>query len=259
MEKTEIEKIKQSFAIQAENFENSNMNFSKQDYLDYTMKAINAKSTDNVLEVAAGTCVCGRNLAAVVSSVVCIDATAEMLEVGKKAAKEKKLSNISFVEGIAEELPFEDDSFDIVFTRLTFHHFSEMESPFQEMNRVLKPGGKLVIIDMEATEQSLRVTEDKIERMRDFSHVENRSKDEFIRLYNKNRYELVKVESAPIAVVLSNWMNLTNTPENLQQAIIHKMEEEINGGDKTGFFPYRKDEQIYFNQRWLFMIGIKQI
>lgn len=254
-----IEKIKKSFSVQAENFESKNMSFSKQEYLDYTMKSIDASKTDHVLEVAAGTCVCGRNIASEVASVICLDATPAMLEVGKKTAKENQITNISFVEGLAEKLPFENDSFDIVMTRLTFHHFAEMEKPFEEMNRVLKQDGKLVIIDMEATEEALRETEDAIETLRDLSHVKNRSKEEFLSLYKEYGYEMLLSESTPIPVELSAWMQLTNASLDDCQTIIEKMENEIEGNGQTGFFPYKKDGKIYFKQRWLMMIGKKVI
>lgn len=97
--------------------------------------------------------------------VTCLDATPAMLEVGKREAR--SLNNMIFIKGCAEELPFLDSSFDIVLSRLAFHHFPEVETPFGEMTRVLKPGGKLVLIDMEAAEESLRSTEDQIEKMRD--------------------------------------------------------------------------------------------
>ena len=252
-----IEKIQKSFSVQAENFENKNMNFSKQEYLDYTIKSIGASKIDHVLEVAAGTCACGRSIASGVASVTCIDATPAMLEIGKKAAKENQITNISFVEGLAEKLPFEDNSFDIVMTRLTFHHFAEMKKPFEEMDRVLKPDGKLVIIDMEATEETLREIEDDIETLRDFSHVKNRSKEEFLSLYNEYGYEILLSESTPIPVELSAWMQLTNTSLEGCQTIIEKMENEMEGNGQTGFFPYKRDGKIYFNQRWLMMIGKK--
>ena len=92
-----IEKVKKSFSLQAENFENNDMNFSKQEYLDYIIKKTDVKKTDCVLEVAAGTCVCGRSLASGVTSVTCLDATPEMLIVGKRAAEDKKISKISLV------------------------------------------------------------------------------------------------------------------------------------------------------------------
>ena len=77
-----MEKINSSFTDQAKAFENANMNFSKKEYLDYTMKAIGAAGTDRVLETAAGTCVCGRTLAPMVQKVTCLDATPAMLHVG---------------------------------------------------------------------------------------------------------------------------------------------------------------------------------
>ena len=73
-------------------------------------------------------------------------------------------------------------------TRLSFHHFLKMEQPFAEMSRVLKPGGKLVIIDMEAAGERLREIEDRIETMRDCSHVKNRSRSEFLELFQEYGY-----------------------------------------------------------------------
>lgn len=46
-----IDKIQASFSTQAGNFENRAMNFSKQEYLDYTVKTIDLQKTDHVLEV----------------------------------------------------------------------------------------------------------------------------------------------------------------------------------------------------------------
>lgn len=252
-----LDKIQQSFSVQAEAFENKKMNFSKQEYLDYTLMNVHVSKMDNVLEVAAGTCVCGRALAPFVSTVTCIDATPAMLEVGKREAMKQGMQNVSFVEGYVEALPFKEETFDVVITRLSFHHFTEVERPFSEMDRVLKKGGKLVIIDMEAVEETLRTTEDKIEMMRDFSHVKNRSKAEFVTLYEKYGYVLKKVESTEIPVVLSSWMKLTNTPEETQRKISGLMKADIIHQKLTGFSPYIKNGILYFNQRWLFMLGEK--
>lgn len=254
---THMQTINSSFADQAKEFENPNMNFSKKEYLDYTMRAIGAKETDTVLEAAAGTCVCGRTLAPMVQKVVCLDATQPMLDVGIKNASEAGIGNMEFIHGLIEEIPFPEASFDVVMTRLSFHHFQGMKKPFSEMDRVLKPGGKLVIIDMEAAEEELRDTEDMIERRRDASHVRNRSRQEFVSLYRSAGYELAKEESTRIPVRLSAWMDLTNTPENVRKDIIQLMENEIDGGLSTGFRPYHKDGELWFEQRWLMLIGVK--
>ena len=52
--------------------------------MDHTVKMTASKKTDSILEVAAGTCVCGRNLAPYAEHVICLDATPAMLEIGKK-------------------------------------------------------------------------------------------------------------------------------------------------------------------------------
>lgn len=126
------------------------------------------------------------------------------------------------------------------------------------MSRVLKHGGKLVIIDMEATTEKLRETEDKIETMRDPSHVKNRSSQEFMYLFEKYGYALSKQESTVIPVSLKAWLALTNTPEDTGIEITALMEEDIHGGKPTGFKPYINNGEIYFNQKWLLLIGAKQ-
>ena len=165
---------------------------------------------------------------------------------------------MQFINGFVEGIPFSNQHFDIVLTRLAFHHFTEVERPFSEMSRVLKHGGKLVVIDMEAAAQEFRETEDRIETMRDPSHVKNRSKQEFEYLFERHGYALVKQESTAISVSLKAWLALTNTPEDTGKEITALMEEDMRGGKPTGFEPYIKDGEIYFNQRWLLLIGIKQ-
>ena len=252
-----IEKIRESFTLQAKNFESSSMNFSKKEYLDYTVKCMNLNPNDEVLEAAAGTCACGRSIAPFVKSVTCYDATKAMLDVGRREAANSNLNNINFIEGLVEDMPFKKGEFDIVISRLAFHHFSNIESAFKEMARVVKENGKLVIIDMEAASEELREIEDNIETMRDMSHVKNISKDEFLALYKGYGFNVTMAESTPILVSLDAWFELTKTPDDTRKEITDMMMDEINGKSKTGFKPSLKDGEIYFWQRWLLVIGEK--
>ncbi|MDR1346304.1 MAG: class I SAM-dependent methyltransferase, partial [Bacteroidales bacterium] len=133
--------IQKSFTAQAQNFESKKLNFSKQEYLDYTIQSMDLTPNDYVLEAAAGTCICGRSVAPFVKYVTCLDATPAMLAVGKEEAAKSGITNIHFINGYIEKMPFENQCFDVVLTRLSFHHFTEMEKPFSEMSRVLKGGG----------------------------------------------------------------------------------------------------------------------
>lgn len=257
MKPENLEVINQSFSIQAESFESRKLQFSREDYLDHVLSVVKPEKCDKLLEVAAGTCVCGRAFAPLVSNVVCIDATTAMLEVGKKTAEEKKLENMLFVRGYAEELPFLNDSFDLVFSRLAFHHFLNPETVFSEMVRVLKPGGKLVMIDMEAAPEHLRAIEDQVETLRDVSHVKNLSRNEMLNLFIGHGIELINTETTEIEQKLQSWMDLTRTPEKVQAEILHRMQSELEGGPETGFSPYLSDGQICFKQRWVLITGRK--
>ena len=189
---------------------------------------------------------------------ICLDATEEMLAIGRCEAEKAGLANMQFVTGLAEQLPYEDNRFDVVLSRLAFHHFAEIEAPFAEMARTLSPGGKLVVIDMEAASEALREREDALETLRDFSHVKNRSVSEFESLYDKHHIRVVEKQSTNIAVSLDAWLELTHTPEENRQIIERALRDELNGGPATGFCPFLRDGGIFFLQRWLIFIGIKE-
>lgn len=252
-----LKAINHSFEIQAENFENNKVNFAKEEYLNHTLSAVSAGKQDTFLEVAAGTCICGRSFAPFVRMVVCLDATAPMLEIGKQEAGKKRLDNMVFVKGYAEELPFLDHSFDIVFSRLAFHHFTDVNVAFSEMVRVLKPGGKLVMIDMEAAEDTLRETEDGIETLRDPSHVKKLSKSEMLNLFMAHNLTVQTCETTEIRQRLDNWLALTKTPGPVQKEINERMLADMENKEKTGFSPYMADQTICFNQKWVLTVGIK--
>ena len=261
MKPKNLAEIEKSFTTQAPNYELKH--FGKQEYnpvlqVEDTVKCMNLAPNDLVLETAAGTCAFGRSVAPFVKSVVCLDATLAMLDVGKEEAAKSGIENIQFINGYLEEILFEDQTFYIVLNRIAFHHFTEIERPFSEMHRVLKNGGQLVIIDMEAAEENLRETQDKIETMRDPSHVKNRSRDEFLSLYEKHGYTVVMQESAIRPVSLSAWLTLTKTPDNVGKEIENMMKAEMLNGNPTGFRPYLQDGEIYFQQRWVLFIGKKR-
>ena len=250
MKPKNLDEIQKSFTKQAQNYDKALSG-------DYTMRSINPTKNDCVLDAAAGTCSFGRAAAPFVKTVVCLDATPAMLDVGREESAKSGITNINFINGYVDAIPFDDQYFDIVFTGNAFHHFTEMEKPFSEMHRVLKRGGQLVIKDMEAAEESLRSIEDKIEIMRDPSHIKNRSRDEFLTLYEKYGYNVTKSEATTYPKSLSDWMTLTKTPKDICEEIENMLKAEMQNGSLTGFRPCLKDGKIYFEQRFVFFIGKK--
>jgi SAM-dependent methyltransferase len=77
-----------------------------------------------------------------------VDMTPEMLAKARAAAAELGASNIEFVEGEAESLPFQDRSFDVVISNGVIDLIPEKDAVFAELRRVLRPGGPLQIADV---------------------------------------------------------------------------------------------------------------
>ena len=75
-----------------------------------------------------------------------LDLTPKMIEV----ASAKGIENARFVVGDAEDLPFDDESFDAVICANSFHHYPDPQAFFDGVARVLRPGGKLVLRDYTA-------------------------------------------------------------------------------------------------------------
>ena len=76
-------------------------------------------------------------------SVMCTDAIAEMVEAARQEANRRGLKNMRFQQCTADSLPFPDNSFDVLVSRLGVMFFRDSLGSMREMLRVVKPGGTL--------------------------------------------------------------------------------------------------------------------
>ena len=74
---------------------------------------------------------------------MCTDGVAQMVETARARAQQRGLTNIQFRQCAADSLPFADNSFDVVVSRLGVMLFPDPAAAMREMLRVLKPGGRL--------------------------------------------------------------------------------------------------------------------
>lgn len=112
------------------------------------LKGVNPKPGQKVLDVACGIGIPSLNAAEKVApsgSVIGIDLAPGMIEIARSRAGETGLKNVEFREADAENLPFEDGSFDVVLCHLGLIHFTDRMKALKEMGRVLRPDGDLAI------------------------------------------------------------------------------------------------------------------
>ena len=75
---------------------------------------------------------------------------------------------------------------------------------------------------------------------------------------SSNQAVLRQAFTQQAAAFESSRMDLTAVPNDTRKAIIQLMEQELCGGEKTGFGPYLRGDALTFDQRWLLVIGQAQ-
>ena len=112
------------------------------------VEAAQAAPGMRVLDLACGTGEPAISLAPLVGSgqVVGVDLSPGPLKIAAERATQRGLANVSFQQADAHHLPFPDNSFDRITSRLGVMFFSDLPRAAAEMHRVLKPGGKAVLL-----------------------------------------------------------------------------------------------------------------
>ncbi len=103
-----------------------------------------------ILDVATGTADLAMEIHRQIQpgKIIGVDISKEMLEIGRAKIREKSWQNrIELLDGDSENLPFEDNTFDAVTVAFGVRNFEHLEKGLSEMSRVLKPGGKLIVLE----------------------------------------------------------------------------------------------------------------
>ena len=111
---------------------------------------MNQKKPQNILDVATGTADVAIEIAkrTEAKKVTGVDISAQMLEIGRKKIQKKGLTNtISLELGDSEKLNFPDHTFDAVTVAFGVRNYENLEKGLQEMKRVLKPDGELLVLE----------------------------------------------------------------------------------------------------------------
>jgi len=177
------EDVRKAFARVAANYVTSSFHASPE-RLEEVVELAQPRPGERALDVATGTGNTAFVLAPLVEHVTGLDLTPEMLDQARRVAAERGISNVDWVLGDAEELPFPDASFEIWTARAAPHHFRDLGRALAEAQRVLKPGGRAVVVDGSGPREARDLLH-QVEITRDPSHVRMRTLDEWIELLER--------------------------------------------------------------------------
>lgn len=138
-----------------------------------------------------------------------------MLDTVSKAASQRKLKNIFVQQGIAEDMPFSDQQFDVVISRYSAHHWQHVPTAMKEVNRVLKPDGIVIFVDIISSSSPIFDTFlQTIETIRDPSHVRNYSVKEWVYFIEDAGFDLVGLDKQTLSLDFDSWVKRMKTPED---------------------------------------------
>jgi ubiquinone/menaquinone biosynthesis C-methylase UbiE len=258
MQETQHEVVRREFGQQASRFGEQGLTLSNQAYLRWMVEHLDLQAHFQVLDVAAGTGHLSRAIAPHVRRVVALDLTPEMLAQGQREAEQQGLTNVVFERGEAEHLPYADETFDIVVTRFSLHHFADARGPLEEMVRVCRRRGSVAVIDIVSPDDpTVAATYNHLERLRDPSHLRALTADELQRLMCGMGLDLVRLAPRDIEVDLDRWLDLTRTATAARETIREVLMQDVQGLKTTGMRPYIHEQELRFLHAWLMVVGVK--
>jgi SAM-dependent methyltransferase len=184
------------------------------------VETANLSGGESVLDLGCGAGHTALALAPNAAQIIALDVTPEMLEVAQQLAGARGITNISFRRGDATVLPFAAESFDLVTSRYSAHHYSDPAKAIDEVARVLRRGGRFILVDTVAPEDpALDTFYNAAELLRDGSHVRNCRISEWERLMREAGLTSQVLLRSKLELDGRNWVERSQTPPAMVTAI----------------------------------------
>lgn len=233
------ERVQQQFGEQASAYLNSQVHAQGSEFAQL-QAAVAAHGSARVLDLGCGAGHVSFHVAAAAQHVVAYDLSDAMLAVVAAEAAQRGQGNISTCHGPAERLPFADGEFDFVFSRYSAHHWNDVALALREVRRVLKPGGKLAMIDVMSPGQPLLDTYlQSAEVLRDTSHVRNYSGSEWLALCHGAGLAVSSTQRQSLRLAFDSWIARMRTPAIMGQAI--RLLQQSVGQEVRDYFSIEDD------------------
>jgi ubiquinone/menaquinone biosynthesis C-methylase UbiE len=248
--------IREEFTRQAEAFA-ALRHLHSRERLQCLVDAVNPAPDARALEIATGPGHVAMALAERCREVVGIDLTDAPLAIAERTRQQRAIVNVHFQRADAEHLPFANAEFDIVLCRFALHHFEDPAIPLREMTRVCRPGGRVAVEDLAASELAERADfYNRFERLRDTSHTRALSMSDLLRLFGAHRLEVETLYTADLVQPLEEWLaNAQTSPD--RAALVREMFARDEQQDLSGTRPFHRNGEVFFTQKTIAIVARK--
>lgn len=215
-----------------------------------------AAPEDTVLDVACGPGIVACEFARTCRQVTGIDITPAMIEQARQRQKEQGLANLAWQVGDVLPLPFANGSFSLVITRYSFHHFLDPKRVLDEMIRVCRPGGRVLVADV-IMDPEKSAAYDLLELMRDPSHTHALTTPEFQELFSGAELNACRQSGYHVEIELEAQLR-ASFPKPGDTERLRKMITDDIGRDVLGIAPRRITEGVVYRVPIAVFVGEKK-
>jgi ubiquinone/menaquinone biosynthesis C-methylase UbiE len=242
-------RVRDEFTRQAETFSVSSA-ITDAALTQRFIDALGEAASGSVLDVACGPGILSAAIAKSAREVVAFDLTPEMLKKAAQRCATAAVTNVSFREGNATELPFPDGAFDAVVTRLSVHHFDRPQVVMSEICRVLRRGGRFVMADVISSEVPAESElQNAIEILRDPSHVRMLPGSELTSLVQEAGFAIEALAAWDKPREFEEWMGIVNDPSRVPP-LRTMLRALATAGASAGIGLALEGDKIRFFHRW---------
>jgi ubiquinone/menaquinone biosynthesis C-methylase UbiE len=202
-------------------------------------KMVGAAKNQKAADLATGPGTLALRFAAHVESVAAVDLTPAMLKRARETARNEEITNVAFLRADAQQLPIANGALDLVVTSYSLHHVPDQARMMREMARVLKPGGRVGIIDIVVPDtEGASEQANAIEIARDRSHTKSLRRAEFAALLEHAGLKTLETKLEDYARSFDHWLHVAGWHRgDAQYEEARRLMEAQIGHDTAGFHP----------------------
>jgi len=204
--------IQQQFGAVAANYTTSTVHASGAD-LQGLIAAAGLTGRERVLDVGCGAGHVTIGLAAQALHLTAVDLTQAMLDQTQAQVEKRGLQNVTIQKADVAALPFGDASFDVAVSRYAAHHFADPLHALREVQRVLVPGGRWLLVDVVSPPEPMADTYlNTVEILRDPSHVRDHSVAQWLEMCSAAGIPARHVQTWSVRLEFTTWVTRMATP-----------------------------------------------